>query len=220
MSRQAGCRAAVAVVFVAAAIAGWFALREGGAWAGWLETHRLQEAIRALGLWGPLAVVLLMTTAILISPVPSAPIALAAGAAYGHGWGTVYVVIGCELGAALAFLIARYLGREFLHRHLGQRLTRGLVGSQRVLMMTVLVSRLLPFVSFDMVSYAAGLTVLSFWRFAVATLAGIIPASFVLAHFGAEMVTGGPTSGLVAVGVLGMLGVAPFVVRALRANEG
>ena len=220
MSRQAACRAAVAVVFVAAAIAGWLALREGGSWAAWLETHRLQDAIRALGLWGPLAVVLLMTTAILVSPVPSAPIALAAGAAYGHGWGTVYVVIGSEIGAALAFLIARYLGHEFLHRHLGERLSRGLVGSQRVLMGTVLVSRLLPFVSFDIVSYAAGLTVLSFWRFAVATLAGIIPASFVLAHFGSEMVTGDPTSGLVAVGVLGVIGVAPFVVRALRANEG
>ena len=54
-------------------------------------------------------------------------------------------------------------------------------------MAVVFLSRLLPFISFDLVSYAAGLTPLKWWRFAVATLAGIIPASFLLAHFGGEM---------------------------------
>ena len=48
----------------------------------------------------------------------------------------------------------------------------------------------LPFIFFDVVSYAAGLTALSFWRFAIATLASIMPASFLLAHFGNEMATG------------------------------
>jgi len=35
--------------------------------------------------------------------------------------------------------------------------------------------------------YAAGLTPPSAWRFAVATLAGIVPAGFLLAHFGDEL---------------------------------
>ena len=42
-------------------------------------------------------------------------------------------------------------------------------------------------ISFDILSYAAGLTPLSFWRFALATFAGIIPISFLLAHFGSEL---------------------------------
>ena len=41
-----------------------------------------------------------------------------------------------------------------------------------------------------MVSYAAGVTRLMFWRFAIATLAGVIPASFLLAHFGSKMTSG------------------------------
>jgi len=51
----------------------------------------------------------------------------------------------------------------------------------------VFVSRLMPFLSFDVISYAAGLTSLMFWRFVVATLFGIAPASFFLAHVGSEM---------------------------------
>ena len=57
-------------------------------------------------------------------------------------------------------------------------------------MCIVFVSRVLPFISFDIVSYAAGLTVLTFWRFALATLAGIASTSFFLAHFGNEIGTG------------------------------
>jgi len=64
------------------------------------------------------------------------------------------------------------------------------LGSQNALMGSVFASRLLPFISFDVVSYAAGLTPLAWWRFAVATVAGIAPASFLLAHFGGEMASG------------------------------
>jgi uncharacterized membrane protein YdjX (TVP38/TMEM64 family) len=80
----------------------------------------------------------------------------------------------------------------------------------------VFASRLLPFVSFDLVSYAAGLTVLSWWRFAVATLAGIVPASFLLAHFGAEMVAGGAAEAIIAALALGVLVAIPFAVKLLR----
>ncbi|MEO7246199.1 MAG: VTT domain-containing protein [Rubrivivax sp.] len=77
----------------------------------------------------------------------------------------------------------------------------------------VFFSRLLPFLSFDLVSYAAGLTVLEFWRFAVATLAGIAPTSFLLAHFGAEMQTGEAGRIAFAVLALGALTLVPVVVH-------
>jgi uncharacterized membrane protein YdjX (TVP38/TMEM64 family) len=80
-----------------------------------------------------------------------------------------------------------------------------------MLMAIVLASRLLPFISFDVVSYAAGLTALSPWRFAVATLAGILPASFLLAHFGGEMASGELDRILLAVLALGLLTGIPLV---------
>lgn len=155
-----------------------------------LDVERLEMLVARAGLWGPVLIVTLMTVAVVASPIPSAPIALAAGAAYGHLWGTVQVVIGAELGALIAFCLARVLGHDVLRRVFGDRVDAGLLGSQTALTATVLASRLMPFVSFDVISYAAGLSRLHAWRFALATLAGIIPASFLLAHFGGEAVSG------------------------------
>lgn len=169
-----------------------------------------------LGILGPVLIIFLMTLAILISPIPSAPIALAAGAAYGHGWGTLYVVLGAEAGALAAFGLARLVGHEALHRWFGDRLSVGLFGSQNALMAMVFVSRTLPFVSFDVVSYAAGLTVLSTWRFAIATIAGVAPISFLLAHFGAEMASGETNRIFLSALALGGLTLVPVIVELVR----
>jgi len=181
-----------------------------------LEPERLETLVARAGLWGPVLIVTLMTIAVVASPIPSAPIALAAGAAYGHLWGTVQVVIGAELGALIAFGLARVLGHDVLRRGFGDRVDAGLLGSQNALTATVLASRLMPFVSFDMISYAAGLSRLHAWRFALATLAGIIPASFLLAHFGGEAVSGDLGRATWAVLGLGLLTGLPLLWVAMR----
>jgi len=61
-----------------------------------------QRFIARLGSWGPASVVGLMAIAIVVSPLPSAPIAVAAGALYGHTYGTIYVIIGAEIGAVVS----------------------------------------------------------------------------------------------------------------------
>ena len=181
-----------------------------------LEPERLETLVARAGLWGPVLIVTLMTIAVVASPIPSAPIALAAGAAYGHLWGTVQVVIGAELGALIAFGLARVLGYDVLRRVFGDRVDAGLLGSQTALTATVFASRLMPFVSFDMISYAAGLSRLHAWRFALATLAGIIPASFLLAHFGGEAVSGDLGRATWAVLGLGLLTGLPLLWVAMR----
>ena len=181
-----------------------------------LDVERLEMLVARAGLWGPVVIVTLMTLAVVASPIPSAPIALAAGAAYGHVWGTVQVVIGAELGALIAFGLARLLGHDALRRVFGDRVDAGLLGSQNALTATVFASRLMPFVSFDMISYAAGLSRLHAWRFAVATLAGIIPASFLLAHFGGVAVSGDLGRATWAVLGLGLVTGLPLLWVALR----
>lgn len=165
----------------------------------------LEDWIEAAGLFGPVVVVALMAVAIVASPLPSAPIALAAGAAYGHWVGAMLVVAGAELGALVAFGLARKLGHPFVERYFGDTSRWALLGSQNMLTFIVFASRLLPFVSFDLISYVAGLSALRLWRFALATLAGIIPASFFLAHMGAIAMTGDTESVLWTVAVLGVV---------------
>ncbi len=169
------------------------------------QQENIQQTIDQLGAYGPLFIIALIAIAVVISPIPSAPIALAAGAAYGHSWGTLYVLLGAELGAIIAFLIARLLGKDILLHWLGEKLSTGLLGSQTSLSLIVFFSRLMPFISFDIISYTAGLSILSFWRFALATLAGIAPASFLLAHFGSEMASSESDRVLYAVLLLGLI---------------
>jgi uncharacterized membrane protein YdjX (TVP38/TMEM64 family) len=206
--------AIIALIVLLAAT--YWLLRETGALSTILNGAALHDHITRLGAWGPLMVIGLMMLAILVSPIPSAPVAMAAGAAYGHVWGTLYVLLGAEIGALAAFGVARWLGGETLQRWFGDRLSVGLLGSQNALMGIVLVSRLLPFISFDIVSYAAGLTTLSFWRFAIATLVGITPTSFLLAHFGGEMTTGETSRIMGSVLALGGITLIPVLVKIIR----
>jgi uncharacterized membrane protein YdjX (TVP38/TMEM64 family) len=184
-------KSAVTGLVVLLGLAGVYLLmEETGAMKILCDCDSLHEVITRPGVPGPLAVMALMALAVVISPIPSAPIALAAGLAYGHYWGTLHIVAGAETGAIIAFFIARLAGYQVLRRWLGDRLETGLLGSQNTLTFLVFIGRLMPFISFDILSYAAGLTVIRFWRFALATLAGIVPVSFALAHFGQEMSTG------------------------------
>jgi uncharacterized membrane protein YdjX (TVP38/TMEM64 family) len=80
-------------------------------------------------------------------------------------------------------------------------------------MAIVFVTRLVPFISFDVVSYAAGLTPLAAWRFAVATLAGMTPASFILTHFGGEMASADARRIVISLLVLGGLTLIPAAIR-------
>lgn len=182
-----------------------------------LDKELLVRSIESLGAFGPLLVIALMTLAIVMSPIPSAPIALAAGAAYGHLWGAVYVAAGSLSGALIAFGIARFLGREFVETRLKNSSAAGYLDrylkSQNALMATVFATRLMPFLSFDVISYAAGLTPLATWRFAVATVAGIVPASFLLAHFGGELASTDGRGIILTAFALGLATAIPLFIK-------
>jgi len=175
----------------------------------------LQATLRNAGLWGPVLIICLMAGAVVMSPIPSAPIAIASGFAYGHGWGTLYIVIGAEIGAVIAFGIARLVGYEAMLKRFGPQLNIGWISSSKHLMLAVCISRLVPFISFDVVSYAAGLTKLSYMQFAFATLIGIVPISFLLAHFGSEMVISDLSQIMLTILLLGMITIIPVIISVM-----
>lgn len=94
-------------------------------------------------------------------------------------------------GAALCFGIARILGRDAVEKMASKTGLRQIDEFfERYGKNTVLICRLLPFVSFDIVSYAAGLTSMSFGGFLIATGIGQLPATLVYSYVGG-MLTGG-----------------------------
>jgi uncharacterized membrane protein YdjX (TVP38/TMEM64 family) len=202
-------------VLIAAIVVVYLVMWRTGTLSIFMDSEKLRAIIENAGSLGPLIIIGFFMIAVVINPLPSAPIALAAGFAYGHTWGTLYVVIGSVSGAFIAFLIARLLGHDILSKWFGEKLKVGLLGSQSGLMGMIVVFRLLPFISFDIVSYAAGLTNITWWRFLLATTVGIVPASFLLAHFGSEMGTGDPARIGITVLLLGFMTVIPVAVKVL-----
>lgn len=189
-----------------------------GSDAGWFDIFKSQEKLLILvtefGLVGPVVIILLIASAIVISPVPSAPIALVSGLLYGHVFGTIYVVIGALSGAMIAFMIARKLGYDYINRKLHLHMPVKLfLGSQNTLMMIVFLSRLAPFISFDVISYAAGLTKLTLTRFFLASLLGIIPISFILAHMGSELSNGKIEAVSIALLILSFFTIVPLTIN-------
>ncbi len=201
-------------------VLGYFHLDSSGHLERILDGEWLREQTLALGVWGPLLIVGLMALAIVLNPIPSAPIAMVSGAVFGHAWGTLYVVIGAEIGALIAFSFARVFGHDLLRRLFGEHAILGWLGSQNTLTWMVFVSRLLPFVSFDLVSYGAGLTPIKTWRFALATLLGLIPVSFLLAHFGSEMAVANMNQAMTLLLLIGLLVAVPVAVRIIRSRSG
>lgn len=155
-----------------------------------LSPDQVIAHLNAAGPFAPVVFVLLMATTVVISPIPSLPLDLAAGATFGLGLGTAYAVIGAEIGAVLSFLIGRVLGREALARLLRMDIRFCERCSDRHLTIFVFLARLFPIFSFDLVSYGAGLTNMSIRAFAVATLLGMIPPTFALTYAGRSLVSG------------------------------
>ncbi len=209
----------LAVVILCLLGAGFVVADKTGITALILDMDNMITYMHSLGVGGPLLVIGLMVLAIVFNPLPSAPIALASGAVYGHLWGTIYILVGAEIGALIAFLITRLTGYHWMRHFTEQKLSLGWMGSQNSLMVMVFVSRLIPFLSFDLISYGAGLTTIAFWRFALATLAGLLPASFLLAHFGGEMAAADIQQMSFIILITGFIVGAPILYRLVSGNN-
>ncbi len=154
-----------------------------------ITTERLAATLDSAGPFAPLLLIVIMAGAVVISPIPSLPLDLAAGATFGPLLGAVYAVIGAEIGAILSFLIGRALGREVISRLLRVDVIFCEKCSDHKLMAVVFLARLVPIFSFDIISYGAGLTNMSLMTFAVATLLGMIPPTLALTYFGSSVVS-------------------------------
>ncbi len=155
-----------------------------------LHPDRVVDWLRAAGPFGPILFIALMATSVVISPIPSLPLDIAAGATFGTMLGTAYAVIGAEIGAIASFLIGRALGREVLTRILRTKVTFCERCSNHHLAIFVFLARLVPLFSFDVISYGAGLTNMSLRTFAVVTFVGMIPPTFALTYAGSQVVSG------------------------------
>ena len=156
----------------------------------WIDPNRMILLLKDLGSMAPVVYILIMAGTVVISPIPSLPLDAAAGAVFGPFLGTVYSVLGAEAGALISFFIGRALGRETIARLLKADIAFCDLCAERQLIYAIFIARLLPFFSFDIISYGAGLTRISVRGFALATLLGMILPTFVVNYFGSNIFSG------------------------------
>ncbi len=174
------------------------------------DARTLAEQVRGSGAWGPGVLVLLLIVQSIVSPLPSQPLLMAAGFVYGRSVGFGIGWLGVLAGACACFALARALGRPFVERFTRrERLAafddyvahRGL----RTAFLTILSLRLVAHISFDVVSYACGLTRFPFRWFVVATAVGEIPKVFLFTYLGGSLEQAPAWVGwLIAAGTLGV----------------
>src|SRR3989338_7362854 len=135
---------------------------------------------------GPLVYSLLMIGAILIAPIPASPLAIIAGKVFGPWHGMLYTLVAATLGAIIAFILARYFLGEVARNHLKSYAWHKEFSniSEYKIAYLIALTRLMPQVSFDLVSYAAGLTRIRLSLFTLATFIGMIPIVFILSFLG------------------------------------
>jgi uncharacterized membrane protein YdjX (TVP38/TMEM64 family) len=156
-----------------------------------LNVDKVKDYILGFGIWAPVVSFLLMTLQSLIAPLPAFIITFANAGLFGWVNGALLSWSSAMAGAALCFFIAKYLGRDFVEK----LTTKSALASvdeffEKYGNYAILIARLLPFISFDIVSYAAGLTSMRFWPFFLATGLGQLPATIIYSYVGG-MLTGG-----------------------------
>lgn len=176
-------RIAVVLVVIGALAAAWWLLQILGMPPGF-SPDALASWLQSQGATGPLLLMLMMLIAVVVGPIPTLPVSVTAGLAFGVLPGTAIAATGAVVGALVAFWIARFLGREAVYQRFPDNPVLARNGSQRFLTIAILLTRLIPIFSFALISYAAGVTAIKTWRFAVATLIGMLPMTLVFAGLG------------------------------------
>lgn len=165
----------------------------------WLERVRsmlsleslslLADYFRSLGVWAPIISIALMIAQGILAPLPSFVITAANGLAFGIPFGFLISWTGGMAAAIVMFWLARLLGAGFVERvtkqnHLLQQANRY---SGKNGFFLIFVARLLPIVSFDFISFLAGLSQISFRSFFVATALGQIPGTILYTLVGHDV---------------------------------
>ena len=188
----------------------------------------LEGWVRGLGVWGPLAFAAVYVVAV-VALLPASALTIVAGAIFGPIVGTAVVSVGSNVGAGLAFLIARHLARDAVVRRARRypqfdAIDRAIgEGGWKV----VALLRLSPAVPFNLLNYLFGLTPIRFWPCVLTSWAAMLPGTLLYVYLGhagrsgLEAASGGRTRtpaewALLGIGLAATVAVTLYVTRLAR----
>lgn len=188
---------------------------------GQINAAALEAWVTNAGALGPLLFIALYAAATVLF-LPGSLLTLAGGALFGPVWGTLYNLAGATLGAMLAFLVARYLARDWVRQRASGFLKKLLDGVDAEGWKFVAFVRLVPLFPFILLNYALGLTRIGVVAYVAASFVFMFPGALAftyLGYAGREAIAGGEgliQKGLLALALLAMVVFLPRLVKRLR----
>lgn len=206
-----GLAAFICVVFI---IARYTSLGE------YLEQERLRSWVEGYGAWGPVIYILVYCAAPVLM-VPGLPITVIGGVLFGPFWGSVYVMTGATVGACVAFLVARYMGREWVAALIKETRMAALDAQVKQHGWKICaVTRLIPLFPFNLLNYAFGLTDIKFSHYAIASFFFMIPGAVAYVVFSSSLfdAINGRLSSRLVIGIILVIIVSllPLVYKKIK----
>lgn len=184
-----------------------------------VDVESAREYILSFGVLAPAVSFMLMVLQSLIAPLPAFILTFANAGLFGWVNGAILSWTSAMAGAALCFFLARYLGRDFVEKLTSKSAVEKVDEFFKEYgKYTILICRLLPFMSFDIVSYAAGLTSMGFWPFFLATGVGQLPATIVYSYIGG-MLTGSVRTFVIGLLMLFAVTTLVFMFKKIRRDK-
>lgn len=186
---------------------------------GSMDPEAVKDYIRSFGSFAAVVSFLLMMFQSVAAPLPAFLITFANAAVFGWIGGAILSWTSAMAGAALCFWIARLYGRGVVEKFTGKSALDSVDGFfEKYGTKSIIIARLLPFMPFDIVSYAGGLTSMSFRSFFIATGIGQLPATLIYSYAG-EKLTGGGKAFVTGLLILFAAVTLTFLLKSLLAER-
>ncbi|MFA0963750.1 TVP38/TMEM64 family protein [Roseivirga sp. BDSF3-8] len=149
------------------------------------DRDKIESWVAQFGYWGPIFIILVMILQMFLFVLPSWGLMVVSVLAYGPFWGAVISITAVAVASTIGYIIGKYFSDLFIAKLIGRKTERKLelyldeYGTKAVFLF-----RLAPMLSNDAISFVAGLGSMRYISFMMATLAGIIPLSVLIAIFG------------------------------------
>lgn len=184
--------------------------------------NALRAALERWGRLAPAVYVAAVVIEVLVAPIPGTLLYAPAGALFGGLLGGTLSLAGNTLGAAIACGVGSAIGEGALRRRLeGTKAAAYREAIRERGLWVVLLLRINPLTSSDVVSYMAGAAGVSIWRVALGTFIGMAPLCYAQAYLAEQIfdVLPGGVYVLAAAGGLYVLALAYWLTHKSDINS-
>lgn len=188
-----------------------------------IGVEEIRDVVLNYGIYAPLIYILIFAfLPITFFPVPI--LALAGGVCFGVTEGTIYTLIGAFFNSAIMFFMARYMGKDyiidFLHKKVKpEKLSKYTNIDNNNGFFLIFILRLIPIMPYNVINYMAGLTEVSFSKYNIATMLGILPGTIIFLNVGDKMKEVHSKEFMISLALLVSLTIGSFIAMKIISRK-